>query len=223
MGHWAHRPYPSEELPVRTPSIAVLFTLALLMAACGAPAASSEPAIANPSVTPVGDASPQESSASAAALVYTSEQLCGLLLTESDVPPEAAPNPETADAKESCLRGFRPDDDPFPGIISGAYLFADAAEARGEAEGFVDDVTADADPPYTPFAPEGSGSELGDAAYCFLRQYEESPTAVTYAAVGCYWVVGNVVLSVTYNGDEPVEEADALRLAEIMHRRAQES
>ena len=212
--------------------------LAVVIAACSAPESSGGAATAEPSAThldqatPVDQATPQESTAategptpnaSAAQLVFTREQLCDLMLTESDVPPEAAPNPETAEDEASCLRGFRPDDDPFPGIISGAYLFADAAEAREEAEGFVDVVTENADPPYTPFDAEESGLELGDAAYCFLRQYEETPTAVTYAAVGCYWAIGNVVLSVTYSNDEPVAEDDALRLAEIMQRRAEKS
>ncbi len=75
--------------------------------------------------------------------------------------------------------------------------FADAAEAREEAGSFVDVVTEDADPPYTPFDAEEAGLELGDAAYCFLRQYEETPAAVTYATVGCYWAVGAVVFRVT--------------------------
>ena len=83
-------------------------------------------------------------------------------------------------------------------------------------------MTENADPPYTQFDAEESGLELGDAAYCFLRQYEETPTAVTYASVGCYWAIGNVVLSVTYSDDEPVAEDDALRLAEIMQRLAAE-
>ena len=196
---------------VRTWTTILACVVVLAMSGCGGAATRSAGSGGQQTEAPGEGGSPPSEE-----VTFSSGDLCGLVLTEQDVPSGMSVFQEK-DKPNECAVLFGTDGE-FPSVLSRATLYEDAAEAETELEAFRDEALQD----------EGAreiDAPLGEEGFGVFEQTKSTRTEANQGRVWYYWRVGNVVLHVAYTStfDEKVDEGDALPLAETMQSRAEEA